>query len=593
MEDNPNDATCHLHFKATFFTSATKEMNKITVSNSKVDANLHSPTTYGGPQDSVGSTLPISPSFIQTASDDSSSQAQFNNLDSGEVVVLPRRASPPRSNGTTTHFKSECEKLSSWIKSEKTTAGDTPVKWKACVPVKDGFTEFVRVDKKKCKLIGGFSTEVFCAALQIFPYKVELEFVPLADHNCEASQNYSDIILTHVGQAYTANLSSIFTVDQLQPIEPRVVQSVGYQEGSFVRDLLANEYDSNVTLKSYTTIHQYHDALMNKSVDVIYDELPYINLFLHEHGSSHMKVGPIYKRTGFGFAFPFGSPYVPEFSRAVVNVSESKKMQHLMKKYRMHDYSSDDQASQVPQKTPPLDARSFIGLFILAGVGVIGAILASEYAIWQRRSAIVEMTKVSEDLPNVDNQENLPPVSIPSDGEIPLQELDEVEEIIEVLPSQEVRALFDGSFEMMVRTVKFMAQNTAQPRVSQNRQLQLYIELQEPKKNDLSISKYLHKAKSLSDELSAVGKSVSPTEFNAIIYRNIGSNYHSIITTLNLRQEPVSFYEMHSQLIAHEILLKNSLTPMANIVLKGSPLLFPTPPSSFMSKPRPNSQYNN
>ncbi|KAK2995538.1 hypothetical protein RJ640_026690 [Escallonia rubra] len=85
--------------------------------------------------------------------------------------------------------------------------------------------------------------------------------------------------------------------------------------------------------------------------------------------------------------------------------------------------------------------------------------------------------------------------------------------------------------------------------VSQNRQLQLYIELQELKKNDLSISEYLHKAK--------------------------------------------SFYELHGQLVAHEILLKHSSTPTANIVLRGSPPLLPTPPSSSTFKPRPNNQPNN
>ncbi|KAK2966713.1 hypothetical protein RJ640_000614 [Escallonia rubra] len=462
-----------LHIKVTFLTSAAREMNKTTVSNTKVDSDLHNPTTGGG------STLPVSPYFIQMASDDSSRVqvmikiiqgfgwhevvvlrqdtvfykrfalsledaflgakikiiSTFNNLDSGEVV-LPRRDVPPRSNGRT-HFKSECEKLSSWIKSEKATSGDTPVKWKACVPVKDGFTEFVNVDRKKCKLISGFSTEVFCAALQIFPYKVEPKFVPLTDHNCEVTQNYSDI-LKHVDQAYTANLSSILTVDQLQPIERRVIQSIGYQEGSFVRDLLVKKYDSNVSLKPYTTINQYHDALKNKSVDVIYDELPYINLFLNKHGSDYMKVGPIYKSTGFGFAFPFGYPYVPEFSRTVVSVSESKKMQELMKKYHVHEYSSDDQASQVPLQTPPLRAHSFIGLFILTGVGTIGAVLASEYALWQRRSATAEMTNDSEDLLNVDNQEHPPPVSIPSDGEISIKESDEGEENAEVFPSQVV-----------------------------------------------------------------------------------------------------------------------------------------------------------
>ncbi|KAK2966722.1 hypothetical protein RJ640_000623 [Escallonia rubra] len=367
------------------------------------------------------------------ASDDSS-QVQYNNLDSKEVV-LPRRDSPPRSNGHT-HFKSECEKLSSWIKSEKATARDTPMKWKAYVPVKDGFTEFVHVDKKNCKLISGFSTEVFCAVLQVFPYKVEPEFVPLADNNCEATQNYTDI-LKHIGQAYTANLSSILTVDQLQPIERRVIQSIGYQEGSFVRDLLVKEYNSSVSLKPYTTINQYHDALKNKSVDVIYDELAYINLFLNKHGSGYMKVGPISKSTGFGFAFPFGSPYVLEFSRAVVSASESKKMQDLMKKYHVHDYSSDDQASRVSQQTPPLRAHNFIGLFILAALGTIGAVLASEYALWQRRSPTVEMNS-DEDLRNVDNQEHPPPVFLPIDGEIPINEFDEVEEKVEVLPSQVV-----------------------------------------------------------------------------------------------------------------------------------------------------------
>ncbi|KAK3016068.1 hypothetical protein RJ639_007555 [Escallonia herrerae] len=362
---------------------------------------------------------------------------QHNNLDSAEVALPPRRDSVPRQKGRR-HFKTECEKLFSLIAWEKANDGVIPKNWTVYVPKKDGFTEFVRVDKKTCKLIDGFSIEVFCAALLIFPYKVQPDFVTFANKSCEASESYNNI-LKQVGlQAYTANLSSIFTVDQLQPIEPRVIQSVGYQEGSFVRDLLASEYHYNVTLKSYKTIDQYHEALMNKSVDVIYDELPYINLFLHKHGSNYVKVGPIYKRTGFGFAFPLGFPYVPEFSRAVVNVSESKKMQDLMKKYHVHDYSSDDQASQVPFKTPPLLARSFIGLFILAGVGTIGAVLGSEYALWQRRSATLEMTNVSEDLPNVDSQEHPRPVFIPSDGEIPIQESDQVEEITEVPPSQEV-----------------------------------------------------------------------------------------------------------------------------------------------------------
>ncbi|KAA8545032.1 hypothetical protein F0562_019751 [Nyssa sinensis] len=81
--------------------------------------------------------------------------------------------------------------------------------------------------------------------------------------------------------------------------------------------------------------------------------------------------------------------------------------------------------------------------------------------------------------------------------------------------------------------------------ISQNRQLQLHIELQELKRNDMSVSAYLQRLKGIADELQAAGRNFSPAEFNAIIYRNIGSEFHPIITALNLRPEPVSFHELH------------------------------------------------
>ena len=77
--------------------------------------------------------------------------------------------------------------------------------------------------------------------------------------------------------------------------------------------------------------------------------------------------------------------------------------------------------------------------------------------------------------------------------------------------------------------------------ISQNRQLQLHIQLQELKKNDQSMSTYLHKAKSLADELAVAGRYMSTIEFNAIIYQNIGSEYHLLISASTLRPEPVSF----------------------------------------------------
>ena len=125
--------------------------------------------------------------------------------------------------------------------------------------------------------------------------------------------------------------------------------------------------------------------------------------------------------------------------------------------------------------------------------------------------------------------------------------------------------------------------------ISQNRQLQLHIELQELKHNDLSISQYLLKAKSLVDELAAAGRPLLPTEFNAIIYRNIDVEYHSIITTLNLRPELVSFNELHSYLLAHEALLNSTHEPpLANLSYRPQVTYpFRSPMSHLLSNPQP------
>ena len=73
----------------------------------------------------------------------------------------------------------------------------------------------------------------------------------------------------------------------------------------------------------------------------------------------------------------------------------------------------------------------------------------------------------------------------------------------------------------------------------------------------MSMSTYLHKAKILVDKLVVTGWDVSTAEFNAIIHRNIGSEFHPIISALNLKTELVIFQELHSQLLAHEILLRS------------------------------------
>lgn len=106
-------------------------------------------------------------------------------------------------------------------------------------------------------------------------------------------------------QSYTAKLSSIFTVDQLNFAFSKNYY-VGYQHGSFVHDFLINELHLEESkLRNYSSIEEYHDAMSlggkRGGIDAIYAEIPYMKLLLNRYGSQYRIVGPTHKTDGFGF----------------------------------------------------------------------------------------------------------------------------------------------------------------------------------------------------------------------------------------------------------------------------------------------------
>ena len=106
-------------------------------------------------------------------------------------------------------------------------------------------------------------------------------------------------------QSYTAKLSSIFTVDQLE-FSFSEEYYVGHQHGSFTRDFLIIELHLNESkLRSYRRFEDYHDAMSRGSrkggIDAIVVESPYMKLFLNRYGSEYRMAGRTYKTQGFGF----------------------------------------------------------------------------------------------------------------------------------------------------------------------------------------------------------------------------------------------------------------------------------------------------
>ncbi|XP_031385278.1 glutamate receptor 2.1-like isoform X1 [Punica granatum] len=236
-------------------------------------------------------------------------------------------------------------------------------------------------------------------------------------------------LLLIITQSYTASLASLLTVERLQPQYVDVQElvrkhhHVGYQKGSYVRELLVRDlgfYESR--LVPLNSAEEYHEALSNGigngGVAAIFAETPYIKLFLGKYCNEYMMVGPTYKNDGFGFAFPRGSPLVSYFSRAILNVTQDKtKMNeiesknHLWRSSSCQDEESNQGGATISSRNLSLGVGSFSGLFIITGIVAVLAVLAElvkgfrtkfslRKGIDRKNSKVVPLTSIGQGDPN-------------------------------------------------------------------------------------------------------------------------------------------------------------------------------------------------
>ncbi|KAM3375178.1 glutamate receptor 2.8 [Capsicum galapagoense] len=192
--------------------------------------------------------------------------------------------------------------------------------------------------------------------------------------------------------SYTASLTSMLTVQQLQPTIKDLNdlikngEYVGYQKGSFVKAFLNRMKFDSSKLRSYSTLEEYNDALSrgskNGGVGAIIDELPYLRLFLKKYCKKYIMVGPTFKTAGFGLVFPKGSPLVPDFSRAVLKVKEGGEFT----KNGIQKYSGNE--TDCPQNDGTSDSLRNRG------------ILATDDSIGQKLSAIAKAFNEEKDNSN-------------------------------------------------------------------------------------------------------------------------------------------------------------------------------------------------
>ncbi|KAG6502089.1 hypothetical protein ZIOFF_041978 [Zingiber officinale] len=245
----------------------------------------------------------------------------------------------------------------------------------------------------------------------VFYYVFSIAFFAHAERLTSNLSRFAVIVFSFVvlvlTSSYTASLTSTLTVRQLQPTVTNVDQLlatgafVGHQDGSYVVGMLERMGIHASKLRNYSTSDQYADALAKGSarggVDAVFDEIPYLKLFLYQHPDDFTMVGPTYKTDGFGFVssphpelemdfqklrtdrpfaqqvFPQGSPLVPDISRAILNATEARELALIESKWFGFPKNSTSKSSG--SSSSSLALHDFAGLFVITGVVSAAALI--------------------------------------------------------------------------------------------------------------------------------------------------------------------------------------------------------------------------
>ncbi|KAH9307571.1 hypothetical protein KI387_035482 [Taxus chinensis] len=175
-----------------------------------------------------------------------------------------------------------------------------------------------------------------------------------------------------ITSSYTANLTSILTIEQLMPpvdgigglITSEVI--IGYQSGSFVRDYLLELNVAKERLVPLNTLDNYTTALFNGpqrgGVGAIVEERPNVDLLLSQR-CEFMISGQEFSKGDWGFAFQKGSQLAVDISTAILKLKENGELEHIHEKWLKTSTCKMSDGISSSLGTP-----AFLGLFIITGL---------------------------------------------------------------------------------------------------------------------------------------------------------------------------------------------------------------------------------
>ncbi|PIN16370.1 Glutamate-gated kainate-type ion channel receptor subunit GluR5 [Handroanthus impetiginosus] len=175
------------------------------------------------------------------------------------------------------------------------------------------------------------------------------------------------LILT---SSYTAKLSSLLTVEQIKLTKS---DYIGYSANSFIpATSVSNLNFKDDRLKPLQSPEDYDKALRQGrkkgGVDAILEELPYLKIFVARYPQDYAVIESSMITGGFGFAFPKGSTMGRDISKAIAELREEGKLQHMETKWFSSQLSPISQDTEPPYKPSSLSVDYFFGLFLLSWI---------------------------------------------------------------------------------------------------------------------------------------------------------------------------------------------------------------------------------
>ncbi|XP_057955060.1 glutamate receptor 2.1-like [Malania oleifera] len=175
-----------------------------------------------------------------------------------------------------------------------------------------------------------------------------------------------------ITQSYTASLTTMLTVQSLQPTVDNVEVlknnnvAVGCSGVSFIKRYLEGVIGfRHENIKNFSKPDEYAKALRRKEIGALFIEASLSKVFLARHCKGFGVAGPTYQIGGFGFAFQKGSPLLPDISKAILNLSEIGKLKEMENSLMGSQTCVEEEEWE--DQHPSLSPNSFWVLFIITG----------------------------------------------------------------------------------------------------------------------------------------------------------------------------------------------------------------------------------